>query len=191
MQTPPPKDAWSLHVVILSKCVFVFEIFFWLWDCPDPPRKNFQNFKSDSQKSSLRSSGKKVFFFSVCLPYIFSDFDLVIFFLGVLSGTFPCRPRRSPVDLSHGNVPTEPPTAVLFIYITGTFLVKPRMSSCRFIAQERSRPKKDVFVSIYIPQERSHPKTKKVFCGFISQERSHVILMLFVWRGVFLHDIDQ
>jgi hypothetical protein len=64
MQTPPPKDAWSLHVVILSKCVFVFEIFLFGWGIVPTTPKKFSNFFQPSARKVHSVHQEKRFFFS-------------------------------------------------------------------------------------------------------------------------------
>jgi hypothetical protein len=55
--------------VILSKCVFVFEIFFfWVKECPDPSRKIFKFFQPLTTKVHSEHQENGFFFFSVCLP---------------------------------------------------------------------------------------------------------------------------
>jgi hypothetical protein len=75
MQTPPPKDAWSLHVVILSKCVFVFEIFFLAGGTSRPTTKTCSNFFNPPPEKFTQFIRKKGFFFLRLLSPEMVDFD--------------------------------------------------------------------------------------------------------------------
>jgi hypothetical protein len=76
MQTPSVFKRWSLHVVILSKCVFVFEIFFFGWGIVPTPHENFSNFFDPPPEMFAQIIRKKGFFFLRLSPPEMVDFDL-------------------------------------------------------------------------------------------------------------------